>query len=128
MRKETIARKIAGTLLAIENCKKQNNEEWGVKHTASLLELVKEKFPSGSGFDKGTQFDIENSTPEKLVFKTAFHHMTEHGSYDGWTYHTIRVRPSFAFSTVITITGPNRNGIVDYIHEVFHEVLMREIE
>ena len=74
--------------------------------------------PSGSGFDNGTQFDVENSTMDKLVFTTSFHHMSEHGYYTKWTDHTVTVTPSF-HGLNIKVSGRNRNDIKDHIAECF---------
>lgn len=50
--------------------------------------------PSGSGFDAGTRLDEDKTNDSRLVFTTAFHHMDEHGTYAGWTEHTVTVRAS----------------------------------
>lgn len=83
-----------------------------------LQKIVKERMPSGSGFDVGTKIDEDKSRPDRLVFDTEFHHMNEAG-YDGWTQHTVSVKPSFVFGLDITISGRDRNEIKDYIHESF---------
>src|SRR5882672_3309038 len=84
----TMARKLvailASTVDAYHRCRGTGNAFAG-KHSDMLCELVIEHMPSGSGFDAGTILDLEKSTGEKLVFITSFHHMNEHGSYDGWT-------------------------------------------
>jgi hypothetical protein len=92
---------------------------WYEKHTESIRALVQEYMPHGSGFDNGTKIDLDRSTSERLVFTTAFHHMNEHGGYDGWTEHTVTVTASLAFNFSLKIGGRNRNDIKDYMHEVF---------
>lgn len=84
---------IANKLQAIQNCVKSNNKEWHEKHTENLETIIKNG-PSGSGIDCGTKLDFEKSHSEKLVFDVAFHHMDEHGYYDGWTNHKITVKPT----------------------------------
>jgi hypothetical protein len=81
--------------------------------------------PSGSGFDAGTQLD-EDSTEEKLIFNTSFHHMDEGGGYDGWTDHKVRVTPSLSQDVRIAVTGRNRNYIKEYIHETFMDWLTED--
>jgi hypothetical protein len=76
-----------------------------------------ETAPSGSGFDNGTQIDRDRS--DVLIFSTSFHHMDEAGGYDGWTEHTVRVKPSLAWGFDLTVSGRDRNGIKDYIADVF---------
>lgn len=77
--------------------------------------------PSGSGFDNGIEL-CETSTPERLVFLTAFHHMNEHGFYVGWTNHTVVVTPCFTGFN-IRVTGRNKNCVKDLIADTFHHWL-----
>ena len=90
----TIAQMLVSLLQAIDNCQRTGND--GRIHAENLNTIVRDFLPSGSGWDNGTTLDRERSTPEKLVFVGAFHHMDEHGFYDGWTDHTVTVRPSLA--------------------------------
>ena len=60
------------------------------------------------------------STPDKLVFYTSFHHMNDNGFYDGWTEHTVTVRPSLQFGFNMKISGQNRNEIKYHLHDVFY--------
>lgn len=97
--------------------------------------LCREHLPSGSGFDNGSDLVKEacfkpgqpSPFPSMLVFKTAFHHMDDNGSYIGWTEHMLYVRPGFS-STDITVSGKNKRDIKSYIHDVFHAVLNMEVE
>lgn len=89
--------------------------------------ITREVLPTGSGFDSGTTVGVDLSTANCLVLHTSFHHMNEHGMYDGWTEHTLRVRPTFDGSVRITISGKNRNEIKDYIHDVFHAALTASV-
>ena len=127
-RKEPLYRQIAGLLIAASNCRTEPlNPEWESRHTARMLRLVSEYMPSGSGIDSGTQLDTDRSTGEKLVFTTSFHHMHESGMYDGWTDHTVTVRPSLYFGLDISISGRNRNEIKDLLHEQFDIALRQEL-
>jgi hypothetical protein len=112
-----IYEQIAGLLDAIKNCKQSGNAEWEGKHWQALKNVM-DTAPSGSGWDSGTTLDDE-STPEKLVFTGSFHHMSEHGMYAGWTDHTITVRPSLQHGIMISVSGRDRNGIKEYLHELF---------
>ncbi len=116
------AQQISSLLAAIANCKKHGNTEWLARHTERLARQL-EHMPNGNGFDSGTQLDTVRSTPERLVFTTAFHHMDENGCYDGWTDHTVTVRASLLCGLQLTIWGRDRNGIKDYIHEAFVQAL-----
>jgi hypothetical protein len=119
---------IAVLLQAMENCRKSDNAEWLAKHGDKLESLVKEHMPSGSGVDSGTQLDMQRSTPDRLVFTTAFHHMHESGMYDGWTEHAVTVTPSLASGFDLKISGRDRNDIKDYLAEIFAMALRTEIK
>ncbi len=114
-----VANEIAGLIVAIKNCEISGNQEWHrAQHRDRLKSILRNYLPSGCGFDNGTEIDIENSSSEKLVFHTSFHHMNENGMYDGWTEHKITVKPSF-FGLNISVSGRNRNDIKDFIAEEF---------
>ncbi len=125
MSQDRVYKRIAHLLLAIENCEKSGNSTWSVEHQDRLDTILKTA-PSGSGWDSGTTFDQDASTPEKLVFFGGFHHIDEHGGYDGWTQHRVTVRPSLAFTIDLKVSGRNRNDIKDYLHEMF-DCWLREI-
>jgi len=116
---ETLARKIQ----ARANCHTSGNAEWFERHTEDIRAIVREKFPSGSGFDNGTSIDLDASTAEKLVFTGSFHHMDDVGSYSHWTDHRVTVRPSLAFGCVVSVTGAGGRDHKNYVSEVFHNAL-----
>ena len=118
-----LAALVAARLNCIDGSVLAGANEWKVKHEEAIRKLVREHMPRGSGIDSGTTIDLDASTTEKLVFDTSFHHMDEHGSYDGWTEHRITVRASLVFTIDLKISGPNRNEIKDYLHDVFREAL-----
>src|SRR5690554_240724 len=111
---------IAQKVVAINNCRAAGLDEWRERHTEVLEAFVRNSAPSGSGFDGGTRIDLERSNARRLEFKTAFHHVDEHGSYDGWTEHTVTVRANLALGFELTVSGRNRDLIKDYIADVFH--------
>lgn len=123
---KTLAGVLASTLEAWENCRKNDNREWAGKHDATLTSLCQKHLPSGSGFNIGTTFVRSSSSTTKLVFNAPYHHMDEHGHYDGWTEHVVTVRPTFT-GLDIKVSGRDRNGIKDYIHEVFYTALTKVI-
>lgn len=90
-------------------------------------DFVKEYGPSGSGFDCGTR--LIGLTDKKIVLATDFHHMNDVGMYVGWSHHKIIVTPvlnKFVFN--MRVTGPNRNGIKEYISDMFHDFLNARVE
>jgi hypothetical protein len=118
----------AHCLAAIHNCRKAGNLEWEGRHQEAIYTLLRNHMPSGSGFDNGTRFNWDSSTPERLVFDTAFHHMDVHGGYAGWTVHTVIITPSLLFGVNIRVTGRNCGGIKDYIGEIFYGLANIEID
>lgn len=119
--------KLARLIGAAKRCEETDNLEWARKHSEKIAALVKSLMPSGSGFDDGTQIIPSECTEDKLVFNTAFHHMDEQGGYDGWTQHTVIVRPSLAFDFRVVVMGRDRNEIKDYISECFNTALDQEV-
>lgn len=108
-------KKVSSSFGQYRRCAGNKDAEERPKH------LLAEQFallPNGSGLDRGVAFDWAKSTPNKLIFLTHFHHMTE-GHYDGWTSHRIIVTPSFAFGYDIKVTGQNKNDIKEYLYELF---------
>ncbi len=114
---------LASTLEAIANCRKSDNMEWEEKHAQRLEKLCAEHLPSGSGLDNGSHLDLAKSNSEKLVIAASFHHMDEHGFYDGWTRHTITVKASLAHGIQVSVSGADRNDIKEYLHETFRCVM-----
>lgn len=127
--KKTVIQAIFDASVAIENCGLDRvKEEWRDRWLEYRKELIA-LLPRGSGFDAGTKFvefskQGEWKKTEVIRFETSFHHMDEHG-YNGWSEHTVTVRPSFS-GIRISISGRDRNEIKDYIYEVFHDVLTSE--
>lgn len=115
-------RELSSVLSAIDNCRKSGNNSWLDRHESTIKTLV-DFLPSGSGIDNGVTLDRDASTPEKLVFTFGFHHMNDTGMYDGWTQHTLTVKPSLQFGIDIRISGRDRNQIKDYLYEIFQNAL-----
>lgn len=133
MELNTIVRRISAELARLANCEKaldngQDHHRVNRDDALAKLDELQSLLPSGSGFDAGTQIDLERSTPEKIVFNTSFHHMDEAGFYSGWTEHTVTVRPSFLWDFDIHVSGRDKNGIKEYIAETFHFALMQQAE
>jgi hypothetical protein len=110
---------LASLVDAMNRCHDTNNIEWFHRHRERITNLMREYSPSGSGIDNGVSINTDDCTGEKLVFETGFHHMNENGMYDGWTEHRVTVTPSFATGFNLKISGRDRNGIKNYLHDVF---------
>jgi hypothetical protein len=116
--------RLVSALTAMRNCERSENTEW-LERWRDDLETMMRQAPSGGGFDAGTTLDMDVSGERRLVFNTSFHHMTEHGYYDGWTAHTVVVTPAFdGFN--LKVTGRDRNEIKDYIADAFDTFLKQE--
>lgn len=126
MSSKRIFQRLALLADASNRCATVNNMEWHERHRDAAKELVRRTAPSGSGIDKPIEFDISNSGEKVLIFNISFHHMDENGMYAGWTDHRIKVTPSLMSLFNIKITGPNRNDIKSYLHEIVSEWLANE--
>ena len=124
MTKQTVIQAIDTTLQALRNCERSGNTEWRQKWDDRLTWIEREILPSGSGIDSGTT--INRDRTDGVLLETSFHHMSEHGYYDGWTDHAILVRPAFT-GIVLTVSGKNRNAIKGYLADTFEHVLTSEI-
>ena len=70
--------------------------EWENKWDDLIQHLEKNYLPSGSGFDAGTHVIEEECVPGlKIVLNFGYHHMDEHGYYDGWSHHKAIIIPYF---------------------------------
>ncbi|UCC74018.1 MAG: hypothetical protein JSV86_05525 [Gemmatimonadota bacterium] len=121
-------RAMALCLTAYENCLKQNNNTWADEHLSRLDHLLTNFMPSGSGFDSGTGIDMDESSGEKLVFTTSYHHMDDVGYYVGWSDHKVIVTPSLTYGINVRVTGKGRNQIEDYVGDVFRECLTQQLD
>jgi len=123
--KHTVIETLSSSVTAYKNCVESGNEEWMDKHLERIEEIVENYLPRGSGIDSGCSIDIGKSSRNKLVINTSFHHMNDCGMYDGWTEHQVIITPAFVDFDV-RITGRNRNGIEEYLGELF-SVALREM-
>ena len=93
------------------------------------LDLIEREYlPSGSGINAGCKILVEESHKDRIVIQTEFHHMNEVGYYDGWTSHKVIVTPSLISGFYIRITGRDKNGIKEYLAELFYQVLDQEFD
>lgn len=120
---------IANAVVARRNCIASDNHEWLHRWDVQLDRIERNHLPSGSGIDGGTTIDREVSNESKIVLRTSFHHMTEHGMYDGWTDHLIVIEATMLSGFHIKrVSGRNRNDIKDYLAEVFDAALREEVD
>lgn len=112
---------IAQALASRNNCLESGNTQTEAVWT-EVLRRLERALPSGSGINAGTMIE-RASLPDCVILHTSFHHMNQHGVYDGWTTHRITVKPSFVYGLDLRISGGNRNEIKDYLHQVYEQAL-----
>lgn len=117
----TVAKHLASMGMAITQC----GPEWEAKHRASIAQIVADFLPSGSGWDRGTTFDMDGRD-DRLIFSGSYHHVDNAGMYDGWTDHRIIVTPTFDGISV-DVKGRNRNDIKEYLGDIFYQSLKMSI-
>jgi len=105
---------------------RRDDEEWADIMMEKIDNIMKGA-PSGAGIDSGTQFIPEKSSREKLVFAASFHHMNENGYYCGWTEHQVIVTQDL-IGLNVRVTGKNRDDIKEYLTEVYHYWLTKEVD
>ena len=110
---------IASRLLQIENLRKRNAVDAARGREMELDEILKAYAPSGSGIDAGTCIDWDKSKYNKLVLTFSFHHLNDNGYYCGWTEHNAVVTPQLWTAFDLRITGPDKQGIKEYLHHVY---------
>lgn len=106
----------------------ESQKSWKLRHEERILALVKEHMPSGSGFDCGTKIDLALSTQDKLVFQFSYHHMDEHGGYDGWTEHEVHVVADLQQGMRLRITGHERHNMKDHAWETYDQALRQLVD
>lgn len=84
--------------------------------------------PRGFGVDSGCTIDVENSSSDKVIINFSWHHLNQDGYYDGWTDHKLIVKPKLWNDFDMRITGSNRNGIKDYLYDLFDSYLKMEVD
>lgn len=122
----TLAQAIAEAAEARNNCLKSGNDEWRLRWESRLNELA-DYLPSGSGVDNGTAILWDSSNTASITLHIEYHHMNDGGFYDGWTEHSVVVKPTFSGLNV-HVKGRDRNQIKDYLSDLLHESLNRSVD
>ena len=120
----TILRAFAESLQAMHNCEKSGNDRWRGRWSSYIAKLQAE-LPHGSGLDGKVEFILDKCNATRVVIFVEFHHM-KHGYYVGWTDHEIIVTATHC-GPEIRVTGKDRNGIKDYLAELFDYALNRPV-
>lgn len=144
--KVSLAKAIARTLHIIGQHQRMGDNSAAEPYEEYLEYIHRMHFPSGSGFDNGCrlvagwQNKYRDDTSISGVTDTYtqygsfhivcdFHHMNDNGFYTGWTNHVFSVYPCIHDfdGWRSKIHGRDRNDIKNYIDEVMHETLTREV-
>lgn len=124
---KTVAQAIATSILTLDhNTATGPTDEWRERWEDYLRDIVKNRLPSGSGFDAGTTIDRDASKPDRLVLLTSYHHM-EDGFYTRWTEHKVIVTPCLIYGINVRVTGRDHRQIKDHIAELFTNSLTEEV-
>jgi hypothetical protein len=127
-RNHTMITEIAMTVDSYKRCLESSqptHRGWAAHHLSYLYRL-QQLLPSGSGIDCGTKIDLDLSGGDKIVLAFSYHHMDQYGYYTLWTEHTAVVRPGFN-GLNIRITGSDRDGIKEYLYQVYEQCLTDEV-
>ncbi len=119
--------RIAQIFDAFQNCTEKQNLEWRDNHMTSILGLVREYMPRGSGIDNGVAFDFDASKKDKLVFTFGYHCMNDGGYYDGWIDYTLTVKPNLARGYDMRITGRDYHGNKEYFYDLLADALNTDV-
>jgi hypothetical protein len=103
------------------------NGDWKNKAESEVKALC-DMLPHGSGIDAEREVDLEASSGSKIIINLSYHHMDENGFYDGWTSHSIIIRPSLTNGFDLKVTGKDRNEIKGYLAEIFDADLRQPVE
>lgn len=98
-----------------------------------IEEAISDGLPSGSGFDNGCE--IVSHTDTKIVIDAPYHHMDEHGYYDGWVTYRATFTPTFTGPRVdVKVLGYDATArkhaddhMRDYVAEVISEAMSRTV-
>ena len=126
MNPQPVYKALASALAALANCQKNGNDKWTNRWTDRIADIM-DTAPSGSGIDSGTSLS-ENSHGERLLFWVDYHCVNDVGMYVSWTNHSVAVTPSLVLDYGLTVGGSDRNGICEYLADVFSAWLDSPVE
>ena len=125
-----VYQKISHLSNAIENCKRNKNWDWHARHQIRIGEIIDEYLPSGSGFD--ADINLKYCDRKKMIFKTHYHCMDEHGGYDGWIAVAFILTPSFIdFNLKINwrgYRGKYKGQLIDYFYDLWSDAFNQEVK
>ena len=107
---------LANLINAIKHCKPAYQDL-----ANSTIDEMDSLLPHGSGIDGICEIDRNNSTIDKIIVNLEYHHLNDAGYYEGWTSHQVILTPSFIGGFDLKVTGKDKNGIKDYLSNLFYD-------
>jgi hypothetical protein len=110
------------------NCFKDNTI-WLEKWTDAINQII-DSLPHGSGIDGITEFNFDESKPDKLIIDSQYHCMNENGYYDGMYGFKLILKPDWQnFKLEIKTNMPEKykDQTIEYLADLFYNDLTEEI-
>ena len=117
---------IASEIYRLQNAL-ENNRQDIAENCYTNFEKLEHCLPSGSGINNGCKIDFQRSKADKIVINFSYDFM-RNGSYDGKFYFTLKAMPSFIYAVDIHISGRDKQGVKDYLYQVFNHDLQQLYE
>lgn len=110
------------------NC--QNLMDW----RSATEDKINHYLPHGSGFD--AQATLVSYNDQRVVIDAPYHHTNDNGYYDGWVTYRLTIRSTFNGPDIqVKVKGYDNTArkyaddhMRDYVAEVYHEALTRDID
>jgi hypothetical protein len=114
-------RELATLVQARKTCAESaTHQDWFQKHSETIKRLVSNHLAQ-------YRIDLNESHADKLVFYGNESQFTEDGVEDGYTSHTVIVKPSLTFGFTLRITGHDRNDVKEHIAQLFNAQLREDV-
>jgi hypothetical protein len=120
----TVISRISGHLSGVSGAAASECAEWVARHESALAWIERNLLPYGGSIQPQCTVMTGESSPERVVIDVPWHHMNEHGGYDGWTSYRVIVTPSLLHGISIRITGRDRDDVKGYLLDIFGTTLL----
>jgi hypothetical protein len=113
---------------ALLNCS-NGNTIWHEKWSDAITQII-DSLPHCSGVDGKTEFNFNESKPDKLVIDSSYHCMNENGFYDGMYNFRVVLKPDWQnFKLEIKTNMPKKykDSTIEYLTDLFFYDLMQDI-
>jgi hypothetical protein len=110
------------------NCS-NDNHIWHEKWTDAINQII-DSLPHGSGIDGKTEFNFNESRPDKLVIDSQYHCMNENGFYDGMYDFKLILKPdwqNFKMQIKSNLPKKYKDSTIEYLSDLFYHDLTQDI-